>query len=62
MYGFEEIKTDIERVNIDNEVHLLKDVAPDEIKPPTGTVDVRLGVRRIPSRTMQSRSQIIEYY
>lgn len=43
VYGIDKITTDIESVNIDNVVHLFKDIELDEIKRPTGTVDVLIG-------------------
>ena len=43
VYGIDKITTDIESVNIDDVVNLFKDVAPNEIKRPSGTVDVLIG-------------------
>ena len=43
VYGIEKTTTDIESVNVDKVVHLFKDVTLDDIKRPSGTVDVLIG-------------------
>ena len=43
VYGIDKITTDIESVNIDKVLHLFNNVTPDEIKRPTGSVDVLIG-------------------
>ena len=43
VYGIDKITTDIESVDVDKVVHLFKDVTVDDIKRPSGTVDVLIG-------------------
>ena len=45
VYGIDKITTDIQSVNIDDIVHYFKNVSPDEIKRPSGAVDVLIGYR-----------------
>ena len=43
VYGIDVITVDIQRVSINNVVHLFKDVTLEEIRRPTGSVDVLIG-------------------
>ena len=43
VYGIEKITTDMESVNIDKVLHLFNNVTPNEIKTPTGSVNVLIG-------------------
>ena len=57
VYGIEKITTDIQSVDIEGVVHLFKDVAPEEIKRPTGVVDVLIGYEYAGYHPEQNRSQ-----
>lgn len=43
VYGIDKITTDIQSVNLDDVTQLFENVKPDEIRRPTGTVDVLIG-------------------
>lgn len=43
VYGIDVITPDIQGVSVNNVVHLFKDVAPEEMRRPTGSVDVLMG-------------------
>ena len=43
VYGIDVITADIQSVSVNNVVHLFKEVAPKEIRRPTGSVDVLIG-------------------
>ena len=43
VYGIDKITTDIRGVNIDDAIHLFKNVTLDELRRPAGAVDVLIG-------------------
>ena len=45
VYGIDKITSDIQSVNVDDIAHYFESVSPDEIKRPSGAVDVLIGYR-----------------
>ena len=45
VYGIDKITSDIQSVNVDDIAHYFENVSPDEIKRPSGAVDVLIGYR-----------------